>query len=85
MALFLERSYSLFLLTSEISMRDGGCLKEVVYGGNSSPEHLWRSFATGLHSFPLRHLVVTVLTLCLLMPGKEFSLISELHCQKMAN
>lgn len=33
-----------FLLTSEISRRDGGCSKEVVFGGNSSPDHLWVFF-----------------------------------------
>lgn len=52
-----EHSCSVFLLTAEISMRDGGCLKEVVY---SSPDHLWRFFTAGLHSFPLMRPVVTV-------------------------
>lgn len=55
-----EHSCSLFLLTSEVSMRDGGCLKEVVHGGNSNPEYLWRFFAAALHSFPLSCPVVTV-------------------------
>lgn len=33
-----------FLLTAEISMRHGGCLKEAVCGGNSGSEYLWVAF-----------------------------------------
>lgn len=56
----VEHSRSLLLLTSEVSMRDGGHSKEVVYPGNLSPEHLWRFFSAGFHSFPLTCPVVTV-------------------------
>lgn len=42
-------------------MRDGGRSKEVVYGGNLSPEHLWRFFfSAGFHSFALTCPVITV-------------------------
>lgn len=45
-----EHLSSLFLLTSEISMRDGGCWKKIGYGENRVQNIFGFVFASGLHS-----------------------------------